>query len=117
MQQAFALRKSKQLYLFASAWTIPSWMRYSPGYTIVKKTHYQVYAEYYRKYFDEYAKRGVKFWGMTTQNEANSGLTPGGIAGVYWVPQELVSFSLHILLFFLDLQLSPFFKVLVMGLS
>lgn len=90
MQQAFALRKSKQLFLFTSAWTIPKWMQHAPGYGIVKRTHYQVYANYYKKYFDEYAKHGVKFWGMTTQNEAMSGLTPYGIAGVFWVPQDLV---------------------------
>lgn len=91
MTQAFALRKTKPLRLFTSAWTIPAWMRHTPGYTIVKKTHYQVYADYYKKYFDEYAKRGIKFWGMTTQNEAPAGLEPGGIEGVFWIPNELVS--------------------------
>lgn len=93
MKQAFALRKSKPMRLFTSAWTTPAWMRYTPGYTIIKKTHYQVYADYYKKYFDEYAKRGIKFWGMTTQNEALSGLQPWGLAGVYWKPRELVSWS------------------------
>lgn len=66
-------------------------MRHSPGYTIVKKTHYQVYADYYKKYFDEMLKHGIKFYGMTTQNEAPAGLIPFGIAGVFWVPQDLVS--------------------------
>lgn len=91
MKQAFALRKGKPLKLFTSVWTIPSWMCDNPGYTVVKKTHYQVYAEYYKKYFDEYAKHGIKFWGMTTQNEATSGLLIKGIAGVFWVPGDLVS--------------------------
>lgn len=97
MQQAFALRKTKPLNLFTSAWTIPSWMRDTPGYTMVKKTHYQVYAEYYRKYFDEFAKHGIKFWGMTTQNEGPSGLLSKGIAGVFWPPHDLVSIYLYIL--------------------
>lgn len=66
-------------------------MRHSPGYTIVKETHYQVYADYYIKYFDEMLKHGIKFYGMTTQNEAPAGLKSDGIAGVFWVPQELVS--------------------------
>lgn len=68
-------------------------MRYSPGYTIVKPTHYQVYANYHKKFFDEYAKHGIKFWGMTLQNESPSGFG-GGMASVGWIPQHMVSSDL-----------------------
>lgn len=69
-------------------------MLYEPGYTILKDTHYQVYAEYYRKFFDEYQKHDVKFWGLTTGNEPSNGFgIKHYIQAVSWVPQHQVCYN------------------------
>lgn len=86
------MRKNKPLKLFSSVWAIPAWMRHTNGYTILKKPYYQVYANYYKKFYDEYAKHGVKFWGTTTQNEESGGYATPWIWATFWIPRDLVSY-------------------------
>ena len=72
----------KELNLFASPWSPPAWMT-NTGKTIhnpklqndpkIKSS----YVQYLKKFFEEYEKEGVTFWGMTAQNE------PDGNIG-YW---------------------------------
>lgn len=68
-----ALKESKgNLQLFASPWSPPAWMKDNknmlqggkllPGY-------YQSWADYYIRFFQEYARQGIAFWGLTVQNE------------------------------------------------
>ncbi|KHJ95603.1 hypothetical protein OESDEN_04451 [Oesophagostomum dentatum] len=38
--------------------------------------YYKPYATYLTRFFEEYAKNGVKFWGMTLQYEPTSGALP-----------------------------------------
>ncbi|KAK6051092.1 O-Glycosyl hydrolase family 30 [Cooperia oncophora] len=38
--------------------------------------YYQTYANYFIRFFEEYHKNGVDFWGVTVQNEPMSGLNP-----------------------------------------
>ncbi|CAH0549500.1 unnamed protein product [Brassicogethes aeneus] len=67
------------LELFASAWSAPPWMKTNndfAGVGFLKLEYYQTWAEYYVKFFEEYDKRGVKFWGVTTQNEPFDGFLP-----------------------------------------
>lgn len=97
IKEAISLRKGKQMKLFASAWIIPHWMLYEPGYTIVKPTHYQVYADYYKRFFDDYSKHGVNFWGLTTGNEPSNAFgVEHSIQSVGWVPSHQVFFLLII---------------------
>lgn len=42
----------------------------------INGAYYQSYAKYIVKFFEEYSKNGVLFWGVTTQNEPSSGLIP-----------------------------------------
>ncbi|VDO36931.1 unnamed protein product [Haemonchus placei] len=42
----------------------------------VNGKYYRSYANYLIKFFEEYAKNGVPFWGMTLQNEPTSGALP-----------------------------------------
>ncbi|VDM75513.1 unnamed protein product [Strongylus vulgaris] len=69
--------------LFASPWSAPGWMktngRMKGGGMLkgaVNGEYYQSYAIYLTKFFEEYAKNGVPFWGMTLQNEPSSGMLP-----------------------------------------
>ena len=38
--------------------------------------YYETYAQYFRKFFERYLENGVKFWGLTIQNEPRKGDYP-----------------------------------------
>ncbi|VDM81379.1 unnamed protein product [Strongylus vulgaris] len=38
--------------------------------------YYQTWANYFIRFFEEYHKNGIGFWGVTVQNEPTSGLNP-----------------------------------------
>lgn len=87
IKEAISLRKGKQLKIFGATWVIPKWMLYAPEYIFVKETHYQVLADYYIKYLDEYKKNGIEFWALSTGNEpANGFVINNAILGVSWSP-------------------------------
>ncbi|KAH7719580.1 O-glycosyl hydrolase family 30 protein [Aphelenchoides avenae] len=69
-----------QLKLFASPWSPPGWMktidRMQGGGEMkgpLSGPYYTAYAKYFVRFFEEYAKRGVPFWGVTVQNEPGAG--------------------------------------------
>lgn len=67
-----ATEVSGELFLFASPWSPPAWMKdtgsmYEGGRLL--KQYYPVWAEYFVKFIQEYAKKGVKISGITVQNE------------------------------------------------
>ncbi len=67
-----ALTESGEMFLFASPWSPPAWMKdngsmYEGGKLL--KEYYPVWAEYYVKFIKEYQDRGVKISGITVQNE------------------------------------------------
>ncbi|VDL77952.1 unnamed protein product [Nippostrongylus brasiliensis] len=68
---------------FASPWSAPAWMKTNGhmkgGGTLKGKQggeYYQTWAKYFVRFFEEYHKNGVDFWGVTVQNEPTSGLDP-----------------------------------------
>ncbi|CAD5220690.1 unnamed protein product [Bursaphelenchus okinawaensis] len=71
------------LNLVASPWSAPAWMK-SNGKMVnggfLKGTcpgeYFETWGKYFIKFFDEYHKNGIDFWGLTTQNEPTSGLVP-----------------------------------------
>jgi O-glycosyl hydrolase len=81
------------LRLFGSTWTVPKWIttngEYVGGY--VRKSMYQTWANYFVKFLEEYDKRGIDFWGVTTQNEPSSAMTSDEINSVGWTSMEMVS--------------------------
>lgn len=91
-----ALRNGK-LDLFGSAWTAPPWMKDHhvwAGYSMLNETMYQVWADYTVKFLDEYEKKGIKFWGLTTGNEPQTGFYKypyTKINGMGWIPENQVS--------------------------
>jgi glucosylceramidase len=61
------------LWLFASPWTPPAWMKSNGdmchGGRLLDE-YYEPWARYIVRYFQEYQKEGIPFFGLTVQNEA-----------------------------------------------
>lgn len=51
--------------------------------------YYQLWADYYLKFFNAYAENNITFWGVTTQNEPATGYS-GGINCLAWTSEQLV---------------------------
>ena len=62
-----------ELLLFASPWSPPAWMKTNGdmchGGRLLDE-YYEVWAQYFVRYFKEYKKEGIPFFGLTVQNEA-----------------------------------------------
>ena len=68
---------SKPLKLFASPWSPPAWMKTNGmlnGTGSLLPEYRQSWANYFIRFFEEYQKQGIDFWGFTTQNEPSMGL-------------------------------------------
>lgn len=91
-----AVKKSKvPLKLVASPWSAPAWAKTNNDIAhggFLKTKYYQYWADYLIKFFDEYEKRGIKFWAVTTQNEPASGLLNAKINCMAWFPYQLVRY-------------------------
>ncbi|KAJ8974328.1 hypothetical protein NQ317_002511 [Molorchus minor] len=87
-----ALNRTSTLKLFGSAWSAPLWMKTHKlwsGYSSLKEEYYQAWADYAIKFFDEYEKYDIAFWGMTTGNEPLNGFFPHEnslINALGWIP-------------------------------
>jgi len=63
---------SDSFKLFASPWSPPAWMKTNNNMLQggkLKPEYFQSWADYYVRFFEEYAKEGIPFWGLTIQNE------------------------------------------------
>ena len=61
---------SRELSYFGSIWAPPAWMTQTNSTTGNPKLReetqiYESYSDYFVKFFTEYAKNGINFWGMT----------------------------------------------------
>ena len=70
-----ALKANPDLWLFASPWSPPAWMK--DNNSVIRgghllKEHYQTWANYFSLYLDAYKKEGIDFFGVTVQNEAKA---------------------------------------------
>lgn len=57
---------------------------WSNGYTVLREEYYQVFANYMLKFFEEYQKQGVEFWGLTTGNEPVNGFRKTFVNCMAW---------------------------------
>ncbi|NVO18532.1 MAG: glycoside hydrolase family 30 protein [Bacteroidetes bacterium] len=65
-------RAGGSLQLFASPWSPPAWMKDNNNMLHggkLKPDCYQSWADYYVHFFQAYKNEGIKFWGLTVQNE------------------------------------------------
>ncbi len=70
-----AKNQNKELSIFASPWSPPAWMKDNKSMIQGGKLlpeHYDTWARYITKFFEEYKKEGINFFGMTVQNEAKA---------------------------------------------
>ena len=82
------------LFLFASPWSPPAWMKtsetFSGGY--MRECYLECYAEYFVKFIRAYAAHGIKISAVTIQNEPETqqqGLMPSCI----WHPEIEADFA------------------------
>lgn len=78
------LKINPDLYLYASPWSPPSWMKTggSLGGGFMRREFIDCYAEYIVRFIKEYAKHGIKISALTPQNEpetSQGGLMPACI--------------------------------------
>lgn len=85
----------RDLKLFASPWAPPGWMTdtgeviHNPR--LSKDDQIQrSYVEYLKRFFEEYEKEGIHFWGMTAQNEPDGNL--GQWQSLRFSPEEYRDF-------------------------
>ena len=70
-----ALKANPDMWLFASPWSPPAWMK--DNNSVIRggkllSEHYQTWANYFSRYLEEYKKEGINFFGVTIQNEAKA---------------------------------------------
>lgn len=84
------------LSLLASAWSAPAWMK-TNGALIGKGSlkgkpggkEHKTWAQYYIRFFEEYAKYNVTFWALTTGNEPSAGkMTNYSFQALGFTPEE-----------------------------
>lgn len=79
--------------LIASPWSSPAWTKTNNAFNhggFLKKEYYNYWAEYFVKFFEAYKKEGIRFWGVTVQNEPATGLAKSNINSIAWFPSQLV---------------------------
>nr|XP_039266841.1 lysosomal acid glucosylceramidase-like [Styela clava] len=99
LKQIFSMTM-KNISLYASPWTAPAWMKTSGDEIGIGglqgkagDKYHKTWAEYFTRFFDEYKKEGINFWGVTMQNEPSNGLV---IAAKWqamgWTPEQQKDF-------------------------
>jgi len=67
-----ARKANPDLWLFASPWSPPAWMKdnnsFIKGGRLLPE-YYQTWADYFSRYLKEYKKEGIDFFAVTIQNE------------------------------------------------
>ena len=70
-----ACKTNPDLWLFASPWSPPAWMKDNKkviqGGRLLPE-FYPIWAKYFSLYLEEYKKEGIDFFGVTIQNEAKA---------------------------------------------
>jgi glucosylceramidase len=69
-----AQQVNPELFYFASPWSPPAWMKAS--HTLLggamRKHYFPAYAEYFRRFLQDYAQAGVRIRAVTVQNEVDT---------------------------------------------
>ncbi len=69
-----ARKANPELFLFSSPWSPPGWMK--PDHTMLggamRKLNFGPYAEYFRKFLEDYKAAGVAIDAVTVQNETDA---------------------------------------------
>lgn len=89
---AEATSLNPKIKLMASPWSPPGWMKTSGSMIggVLKPECYGVYGEYFVRYIQAYAERGLNIYAITPQNEAL--YSPGHYPGMLMLPEEQIEF-------------------------
>lgn len=91
------LKVRPDLYIFASPWSPPSWMKtggsFGGGY--MRREYIDCYAEYIVRYVKEYAKCGIKISALTPQNEVETD-QGGKMPACIWHPDIEAEFAVKL---------------------
>ena len=92
-----ALAHNPDLFLFASPWSPPGWMKTGGslcgGY--MRPRYVDCYADYFCKYLKAYAAHGIPVRAITPQNEPETDYE-GMFSGCFWHPDTEASFILSL---------------------
>lgn len=87
------LKVNPALYLFASPWSPPGWMKTGGkmcgGY--MREEFVELYADYFIRFLQEYEKRGIHISAVTPQNECNTQQS-GRMPACIWHPETEAKF-------------------------
>jgi glucosylceramidase len=92
-----ALKTNSDLWLFASPWSPPAWMKDTKKVTQggrLLPEYWQTWANYFSRYLEEYKKEGVEFFGVSIQNEAKAVQT---FESCVWTGKEEALFAVNFL--------------------
>ncbi|XP_064474562.1 lysosomal acid glucosylceramidase-like isoform X1 [Ornithodoros turicata] len=106
IQRAVSLAQD-EVYLFGSPWSGPAWMKTNGalnGRGRMKGNpggkYYKTWAKYFVRFLQEYGKHGVRFWGLTVENEPMNGEVP-------LFPFQCMGYTPEIMRDFVKLDLGP----------
>lgn len=75
-----AKKYNSNLKLFGSPWSAPGWMKTTKEMSgqgalngKAGDNYHKAYAKYFVSFLEEYAKNGINFWGLSTQNKPTLG--------------------------------------------
>lgn len=88
------LKINPDLYLFASPWSPPAWMKTggSMGGGYMRREFLDCYADYIVCFIEEYAKHGIKISAITPQNELETDQN-GTMPACIWHPDLAAEFA------------------------
>ena len=88
---------NKDIYLYASPWSPPGWMKTtsSMGGGYMRSEYVDCYADYIVKFIQEYAKCGIKISGLTPQNEIETEQN-GTMPACLWNPEDEQKFIISL---------------------
>lgn len=65
---------------------------WSQGYSMLKDEYYQLFTDYLKRFFDDYSKQGIDFWGLTTGNEPANGFSDTNpVPSMSWTAADQVT--------------------------
>nr|CAD7198595.1 unnamed protein product [Timema douglasi] len=84
---------SGKIKIFTAPWNVPDWIKVKNGTTLgpISEEFYQVWADYFVRFFEAYSEEGVDFWGLTPENEPQF-LNRGG-----WTPETMTPWVVNYL--------------------
>ncbi len=83
---------SEGFKIISSPWTAPPWMKDNQDWKGGKllPQFYEVWANYFLRYFEEYKKEGIDIWGITVENEPLG--NDNNWESMHFSPEEMVKF-------------------------